>query len=90
MSHKTIEYADHDGIDAYQAELTFLMDVLEVEPEIRDGWYSDESRIGDLFSPWDPPEEVAAHLARLDLPAVDLATPLLPVLVEIRRLRMVH
>ena len=79
-----------DELARYKHEFSLLCDRLDVCEEIRDGYYSDEALLGDLFSFLDPPKHVAARVASLDLPGVTRATDLLDVLMLIRKLWAVH
>ena len=73
-----------DEVSRYQHEFALLCNRLEVCQEIREGYYSDEALLGDLFSFLDPPEQVAARVASLDLPGITRGSDLLDVLRLIR------
>ncbi len=74
----------------YQQEFWSLCDRLGVCDEFRDGYYSDEARLGDLISFLDSAEAVAARVAALELPGISRSSYLVDVLRVIRDLWAVH
>jgi hypothetical protein len=80
----------NDEVSRYQQEFGSLCDRLDVCDEIRDGYYSDEARLGDLFSFLDSAEAVAGRVAALELPGITRSSYLVDVLRLIRDLWAVH
>lgn len=64
---KKIVHASRGEIVGLAAELAWLMQALGVEPEMRDGVYSDDSRLADLFSVLDSHDEIRARIAGIGL-----------------------
>lgn len=81
------EAAPNDEILEYGTELSQLMDALQVCEEIREGCYSDESLIMDLFDRVATDDEIEAALQQLALPSVSPSARIVDVLREMRRLK---
>ena len=80
----------NDEISQYQQEFWSLCDRLGLCDEIRGGYYSDEARLGDLFSFLDSAESVAARITTLELPGITRSSYLVDALRLIRVLWAVH
>ena len=80
----------NDEISRYRQEFWSLCDRLGVCDEIRDGYYSDEARLGDLFSFLDLADAVAARVTALELPGISRSSYLIDVLGLIRDLWALH
>jgi hypothetical protein len=80
----------NDEFSRYQREFWSLCGRLGVCDEIRDGYYSDEARLGDLFSFLDSAEAVATRVAALELPGITRSSYLVDVLRLIRDLWAMH
>jgi hypothetical protein len=80
----------NDEVSQYRRELSLLLDRLDVCEEVREGYYSDEARVCDLFSFLDRREDVDARVAALELPGVTPSTHLIDALRSIRQIWAVN
>ena len=86
MSRKTVILVSNDEVAQYEREFSLLCDRLAVCEEIREGYYSDEARVGSLFDMLTTAEEKDAAIAALELPGISANTELLTVLKAISQL----
>jgi len=74
-----------DEFAQYQPEFFLLCDRLAVCEEIREGWFSDEALMVDMFDFVTTAEEMDAAVAALELPNVVATTKLLSALKAVRQ-----